>query len=205
MINFSGTPKIETDRLILRRMKLSDAQNVFDHWLSDQRVSDNRVNAAHTAVSETTVRVAKIVSDYANKEFCWWAIERKADGELIGEIDLYDFNETTGNCEVSYSIGYEWWNKGYGTEALRAIVEFGFRHMNIHKITAAHNTDNPASGKVMAKVGMEQEGTIRHMIRNAKGQYKDCAIYGIIHEDYFKKHKLNNILINYSWGDDVDL
>jgi [ribosomal protein S5]-alanine N-acetyltransferase len=81
--------------------------------------------------------------------------------------------------------GYEWWNKGYGTEALRAIVEFGFRHMNIHKITAAHNTDNPASGKVMAKVGMEQEGTIRHMIRNAKGQYKDCAIYGIVHEDYF--------------------
>ncbi|MFC0187142.1 GNAT family N-acetyltransferase [Fictibacillus aquaticus] len=205
MINYTGTPKVETDRLILRKMKQSDAQNVFDHWLSDERVSDNRVNAAHTTVSETIERIAKIVSDYANKEFCWWAVERKADGKLIGEIDLYEFDNTTGNCEVSYSIGYEWWNKGYGTEILRAIVEFGFRHMNIHKITAAHNTDNPASGKVMAKVGMEQEGTIRHMIRNAKGQYKDCAIYGIIHEDYLKKHRLNNILINYSRGDDVDL
>jgi [ribosomal protein S5]-alanine N-acetyltransferase len=98
-------------------MELSDAQKVFDHWLSDERVSDNRVNEAHKNVSETTERIVNIVSDYADKEFCWWAIERKADGELIGEIDLYDFDNTTGNCVVSYSIGYEWWNQGYGTEA----------------------------------------------------------------------------------------
>jgi [ribosomal protein S5]-alanine N-acetyltransferase len=204
VIDYLGTPKIETDRLILRRMDLSDAQKVFDHWLSDERVSDNRVNAAHRTVSETIERVAKIVSDYANKEFCWWAIERKADGELIGEIDLYDFDNATENCEVSYSIGYQWWNQGYGTEALRAVVDFGFRYMNIHKIAAAHNTDNPASGKVIGKAGMEQEGTIRHMIRNAKGQYKDCAIYGLLQEDYVNKHisdqtsilKLNDIAID---------
>ncbi|WLD93303.1 GNAT family N-acetyltransferase [Alkalihalobacillus sp. AL-G] len=194
MINYKGTPKIETDRLVLRKMELQDAQKVFDHWLSDERVSDNRVNAAHKNVSETIERVAKIVCDYANKEFCWWAIERKADGKLIGEIDLYDFDNTTGNCEVSYSIGYEWWNQGYGTEALRAIMEFGFRHMNIHKIAAVHNTDNRASGKVMSKAGMVQEGIIRHMIRNAKNQYKDCAVYGILQEDYSKSNAQTDIL-----------
>ncbi|WP_261134808.1 GNAT family N-acetyltransferase [Bacillus sp. Marseille-Q3570] len=186
MINYFGTPKIETERLILRKMELSDAQKVFDHWLSDERVSDNRVNAAHKTVLETIERISKIVSDYANDEFCWWGIERRIDGVLIGEIDLYDFDNITGNCEVSYSIGYEWWNQGYGTEALRAVVEFGFRHMNIHKIAAAHNIDNPASGKVMGKAGMVQEGIIRHMIRNAKNQYKDCAVYGILQEDYRK-------------------
>ena len=58
--------------------------------------------------------------------------------------------------------------------------------MNIHKIAAAHNTDNPASGKVLVKAGMVQEGIIRHMIRNAKSQYKDCTIYGILQEDYSK-------------------
>jgi [ribosomal protein S5]-alanine N-acetyltransferase len=58
--------------------------------------------------------------------------------------------------------------------------------MNVHKISAAHNVDNPASGKIMSKVGMEQEGVIRYMIRNAKGQYKDCAICGIMQEDYQK-------------------
>ncbi|MED4018796.1 GNAT family N-acetyltransferase [Sutcliffiella cohnii] len=189
MINYSGTPKVETERLVLRRMELSDTQKAFEQWLSDERVSDNRVSAAHKTLSESFERLTKIVSNYANKDFCWWAIERKADGELIGEIDLYDFGQTTGNCEVSYSIGYEWWNKGYATEALKAVVEFGFHHMNIHKISAAHNTDNPASGKVMRKVGMVQEGIIRHMIRNAKNQYKDCAVYGILQEDFLKNNE----------------
>lgn len=99
MIHYLGTPKIETTRLILRRMALSDAQKVFNHWLSDERVSDNRVSAAHKTVIETMERVEKIVKNYDRKEFCWWAIERKVNGELIGEIDLYDFDNHTGNCE----------------------------------------------------------------------------------------------------------
>ena len=186
MITYVGTPIIETERLILRKLKMSDAQTMFDNWLSDERISDNRVSAAHKSVSETIKKLEKIVNNYSKNDFCWWGIEQKVDGELIGEIDLYDFDNTTGNCEVSYSIGYEWWNKGYATEVLRAVVEFGFRQMNVHKIAAAHNTDNPASGKVMTKVGMVQEGVIRHMIRNANKQYKDCAVYGILQEDYYK-------------------
>lgn len=189
MIIFTGTPKIETNRLILRRIEHSDAQSVFDHWISDERVTDNRVNAAHKSVSETVERVAKIVSNYKTEEFCYWGIELKVSGELIGEMDLYAFDSSTGNCEVSYSLGYNWWNQGYGTEALRAIVEFGFRHMNIHKISAAHNTDNPASGRIMSKVGMKQEGTIRDMIRNAKNEYKDCSVWGILREE---NHEMAN-------------
>ncbi|WP_033543369.1 GNAT family N-acetyltransferase [Planococcus sp. CAU13] len=181
---FVGSPKIETKRLILRRIEHSDAQSVFDNWISDERVTDNRVNAAHKSLSETVERVAKIVSNYKTEEFCYWGIELKATGELVGEMDLYDFDSSTGNCEVSYSLGYNWWNQGYGTEALRAIVEFGFRHMNIHKISATHNTDNPASGRIMSKVGMKQEGTIRDMIRNSKNEYKDCAVWGILREEY---------------------
>lgn len=188
MIHFSGTPKIETERLVLRRFECIDAQSVFDHWLSDERVTDNRIKPAHKKVSETVERLDRIVSQYDSKEFCCWAIELKTSGELIGEIDLYGFNKATENCEVSYSLGYNWWNQGYGTEALRAVVEFGFRHMHVHKISAAHNTDNPASGKIMRKVGMEQEGTIKHMIRNAKNQYKDCAVYGLLKEDYLKNN-----------------
>ncbi|MFA9559492.1 GNAT family N-acetyltransferase [Evansella sp. AB-rgal1] len=188
MIHYLGTPIIETERLLLRKMESADTQKAFNHWLSDERVSDNRVSAAHKTVPETMERIEKIVRNYVRKDFCWWAIERKVDSELIGEIDLYDFDKSTGNCEVSYTIGYKWWNQGCGTEALRAVMEFGFRHMNIHKIAAAHNIDNPASGKVMGKAGMVQEGIIRHKIRNAKNQYKDCAVFGILQEDYFKNN-----------------
>jgi [ribosomal protein S5]-alanine N-acetyltransferase len=188
MIHYYGTPSIETDRIILEKFKLTDTKAAFDHWLSDERVSDNRVSAAHQSISQTEERLAKIVSDYESKEFCYWAIKLKESGELIGEIDLYDIEKATGNCEVSYSLGYKWWNKGYGTEALRAIVEFGFTQMKLHKISAAHNTDNPASGRIMSKAGMIQEGTIRDKIRNSKNQYKDCAVYGILQGDYFKRN-----------------
>ncbi|MEC1155997.1 GNAT family N-acetyltransferase [Cytobacillus horneckiae] len=184
MINFLGTPKLDTKRLILRRFELKDVQSVFNHWISDERVTDNRINAAHKEVSETYERVAKIVKDYSSDDFCYWAIEMKDSNNLIGEIDLYNFDNNTGNCEVSYSLGYNWWNHGYGTEALKAVVEFGFGQMNVHKISAAHNIDNPASGKIMMKARMAQEGTVRHMIRNTKGKYKDCALYGILQKDY---------------------
>jgi [ribosomal protein S5]-alanine N-acetyltransferase len=186
MINYLGTPAIETGRLKLRRLKHSDSHAIFDHWLSDERVADNRVSAAHMAVSETNARVADIVCKYVRKDFCWWGIELKSSGELAGEIDLYDFDPITGNCSVSYSMGYDWWNKGFATEALKAVIEFGFAEMDLHKISAAHNTDNPASGKVMTKAGMKQEGIVRHMIRNAKGLYKDCVLYGILKEDFLK-------------------
>ncbi len=199
MIKFLGTPNFETNRLLLRRLKIGDAQSVFDHWLSDERVTDNRINPAHQAVSETIERITNIVDKYGSTEFCYWGIELKTSNELIGEIDLYNFDNATENCEVSYSLGHKWWNQGYGTEALKAVVEFGFRHMNVHKISAAHNIDNPASGKIMSKAGMEQEGIIRHMIRNSKSQYKDCAICGILQEDYLRNNdgtKTNIVNLN---------
>lgn len=189
MIQYLGTPVLETERMILRKLELSDAQCVFDHWLSDDRVMDNLIKGAHKSVSETIERVKEIVKNYESQEFCYWGMELKTSDELIGAIDLFHFDGLTDNCEVGYSIGYKWWNKGYGTEALKAVIDFGFRRMNVHKISAAHNLDNPASGKIMLKNGMEQEGTIKHMIRNAKHQYKDCALYGLLQEEYRKKGK----------------
>jgi [ribosomal protein S5]-alanine N-acetyltransferase len=195
VINYLGTPKIDTNRLLLRKLEITDTQNMYDHWLSDDRVTDNRVNAAHKSVKETYDRIYKIVSKYNDLDFCYWGIELKDSGELIGEIDLYDFDSTTDNCQVSYSLGYNWWNRGYGTEALKAVIEFGFTYMNIHKISAAHNTDNPASGRIMSKVGMEREGIIRHMIRNSKHQYKDCAVCGILQKDYMEMNNTEQTTI----------
>ncbi|GAF11075.1 acetyltransferase, GNAT family [Bacillus sp. JCM 19046] len=183
-ILFNGTPLLHTERLLLRRFSHGDVSSVFANWISDERVTDNRVNGAHKSIAETEQRVAAILSSYQNEDFCYWAITLKETGELIGEIDLYDFGKMTSNCAVGYSIGFKWWSRGYCTEALKAVVSYGFEQMNVHKIEAAHNTDNPASGKVLKKAGMQQEGVVRDMIRNSKGQYKDCAIWGILQTDY---------------------
>jgi len=88
MIKYLGTPRIETDRLILEKFGFTDAQEVFEHWISDERVTDNRINAAHKTIAETIDRVKKIVLGYESEQFCYWAIKLKEGGELIGEIDL---------------------------------------------------------------------------------------------------------------------
>ena len=183
MINFKGAPMIETKRLFLRKMEMSDANRMFDYIFSDNRVMDNLIKGPHKSISETIQRLTEITNQYKSEKFCYWGIVLKESGKLIGTIDLYNINEDTENCEVGYDIGFNWWNQGYGTEALQAVVEFAFRFMNIHKISATHGLDNPASGKIMLKVGMKREGIIRHMVRKNK-QYKDCGIYGILQQEY---------------------
>jgi [ribosomal protein S5]-alanine N-acetyltransferase len=190
MINYKGTPMIETKRLILRKMEMNDANRMFDYILSDHRVMDNLIKGPHKTISETINRLTEIIKQYESDKFCYWGIALKESGELVGTIDLYNINQDTENCEVGYDLGFNWWNQGYGTEALQAVVEFAFRFMNIHKISATHGIDNPASGKIMLKVGMEREGIIRHMIRK-NNQYKDCGIYGILQQEYLQKNLAN--------------
>jgi [ribosomal protein S5]-alanine N-acetyltransferase len=190
MIIYKGAPMIETQRLILRKMEMNDANRMFDYIFSDHRVMDNLIKGPHKSISETINRLTEITNQYVSEKFCYWGIEVKDSGELIGTIDLYNINEDTENCEVGYDIGFNWWNQGYGTEALHAVVEFAFRFMNIHKISATHGIDNPASCKIMLKVGMKREGIIRHMIRK-NNQYKDCGIYGILQQEYLET-KLRN-------------
>ncbi|MGI1805631.1 GNAT family N-acetyltransferase [Exiguobacterium sp. TDN 0502] len=184
MIQYQGSPELHTERLRLRKIRIADTEVMFQNWLSDERVMRHLIKGPHKTLDETNVRVEEITSSYESKDFCYWGMEEKRSGTLIGVIDLFNFDETTEHCEVGYCIGHDWWNKGYGSEALAAIVEYGFDKMQIHKISAAHNIDNPASGRIMQKVGMIQEGTVRAMIRNAAGEYKDCAIYGLLRETY---------------------
>ncbi|WP_323679439.1 GNAT family N-acetyltransferase [Exiguobacterium indicum] len=190
MIQFQGSPALHTERLRLRKVQLSDTEAMFQNWLSDDRVMRHLIKGPHETMAQTKARVTEVLASYEEKTFCYWGIEEKHSGTLIGVIDLFAFDATTDHCEVGYCIGYDWWNNGYGSEALTAVLAFGFQEMHIHKISAAHNIDNPASGRIMQKVGMIQEGTVRAMIRNAAGEYKDCAIYGLLREAYDMKKNL---------------
>jgi [ribosomal protein S5]-alanine N-acetyltransferase len=174
-----GTITINTKRLTLRKISLDDVEAIYAHLKSDERVTDNLVKGIHKSSEETLVMVKEIIDQYEDSSFYYWGMELIESKVLIGLIDLYDFNSNETNCNVGYLIGYNWWNKGYGTEALRAVVDFAFNYVKVNEISAAHNTDNPASGRIMEKVGMQKDCIVKDMITNAKGQSKDCAIYRI--------------------------
>lgn len=110
-----------------------------------------------------------------------------ADGlaPLIGIIAL-EFNHLARLAELGYWLGVPYWNKGYATEAARAVVEYGFKVLRLNRIQARHMTNNPASGRVLQKLGMAYEGTHRQATRRF-GAYQDLAVYAILRSEYLAK------------------
>ena len=94
-------------------------------------------------------------------------------------------NQENRSGEVGYSLSRAHWNRGYMTEALKAVIDFGFEVLLLNRIEAQHETANPASGRVMAKAGMQKEGVLRSRIFN-KGKYVDVALYAILHDQWVK-------------------
>ena len=122
---------------------------------------------------------------YRNDEPSSWGIIDKATNRLVGTIGYMDYNEDNATVEVGYSLARWLWNGGYMTEALTRVIEYTFEAMDINRIEAQHELENPSSGRVMEKCGMRKEGELRQRLYN-KGRYVDVALYAIIKEDYDK-------------------
>jgi len=87
------------------------------------------------------------------------------------------------HAELGYWIGVPHWGNGYATEAARELVRYGFEELRLHRIYASHTASNPASGKVLGKVGMRREGRMRgHLVK--WGQFQDLEFYGMLREEY---------------------
>ena len=99
------------------------------------------------------------------------------DGRLVGVIGLSVKDE--GIAEIGYWIGVPFWNRGYASEAVRAVLRYGFNECGLHRIFAGYFARNPASGRVLAKSGMKYEGTLRHH-QLKWGEYQDLVFYGIL-------------------------
>ena len=137
----AGTQEIETPRLILRRLLPEDANRMYVNWANDPDVTRFLRWEPHKNVAETRQLLEAWATLYPNEDYYQWAIVEKATGQVFGSISIYnsllgepqqkaawpglDFSE--GIWEPGYCIGKAWWNKGFTTEALRAVVEYWFK------------------------------------------------------------------------------
>lgn len=103
------------------------------------------------------------------------------DGELAGAMGL--MMKGDGIAEIGYWIGVPFWGRGYATEAGREVVRYGFEECNLHRIFAGHFARNPASGRVLQKLGMQYEGTLRQHMRKWD-EYQDVVYYGMLREEW---------------------
>lgn len=190
---------LETERLRLRLLHPSDAPTI-QRLAGEYEVAKTLSYLPHPyedGIAELFIDSA--LAEWSRGEALHLAITLKSPGgdgldgdppadglaPLIGIIAL-EFNHLARLAELGYWLGVPYWNKGYATEAARAVVEYGFKVLRLNRIQARHMTNNPASGRVLQKLGMAYEGTHRQATRRF-GAYQDLAVYAILRSEYLAK------------------
>jgi [ribosomal protein S5]-alanine N-acetyltransferase len=184
MIQHTGTQSIQTERLLLRRFEMDDAQNMFDNWVNDAQVTKYLQWLPHEDIQVTRNILDTWIKSYEKLETYNWAIVFKENNQVIGSISVVNMSEKHEWFEIGYCISRHYWNKKIMTEALKAIIKFCFVEVGLNRIQAVHYVENPASGKVMLKSGMKNEGCLKQYLKNNQGLFVDCNLYGIVKSDY---------------------
>ena len=182
-MNHQGTKMLETQRLILRPFAAMDAQAMYNNWASDPEVTRYLMWPYHKSLQDSQDVINLWMADYPNDDYYQWAMVPKDVGQPIGCIGAVGQDEKLKSMEIGYCIGKQWWNQGLMTEALAAVMAYLFEEVGINRLELRHDTDNPASGRVMAKCGLQLEGIHRQAGHNNQGVC-DSAIYAILAEDY---------------------
>ncbi len=174
-----GTITIETKRLVLRAFKMEDIPLAFANWMSDDKVTEFLRWSTHCSVEITRRVIADWIDTYKDDRTYQWAIILKELNEPIGTLSVVDMDEKTDKVHIGYCIGSKWWHKGYTSEAFSAIIPFFFNDVKVNRIESQHDPNNPSSGKVMQKCGLQYEGTLRKADWSNKG-IVDACMYGLL-------------------------
>ena len=177
-------PTLRTERLLLRQFQSSDAPEV-------QRLAGAKEVAAGTFLPHpyppgtAEQWIASQQEEFDADRLVNFAIVLLRQESLIGSIGLAIVAEHR-HARMSYWLGLPYWNHGYATEAVEAVLAYGFHQRTLHRIYAPHFLSNPASGRVLQKVGMTYEGRMREHYRRL-GEFVDLELYAMLEQDFRRR------------------
>ena len=174
-----GTKTIETERLILRRIEVRDAEDLCN-LLNDEKVQEFLAGIPENYTVEMAVDYIgnKLSKNYLKEDFYDWGIEDKKSHKLIGRICVYKFDDYRRMADLVWYIIPDVRGKGFMTEAGKSVVEF-LQNIGFERIEAFANIENIASIKVMEKIGMQYEGTLRNYDCRRDDSLYDAKMYSI--------------------------
>jgi RimJ/RimL family protein N-acetyltransferase len=175
-------PEFLSERLRLRAFAAADADPMTS-LAGDRAVAATTLSIPHPYTRGDAERwIASHLEAWVEGAGLSLAITRIDDETLVGAISLMlDGNHR--RAELGYWIGQPFWGRGYATEAARAMLDFGFGSMGLNRIFAHHMRDNPASGRVLGKIGMTREGVLsQHVLK--WDQFRDVVLYGLTRERF---------------------
>lgn len=169
---------ITTERLLLRLFEKADAETVAS-LCNNINIYKNTLHLPHPYfLNDALVWIEPQRENYKADKFYELAVTDKESGQIYGTIALSN-NRAYQNGEIAYWIGEPYWGNGYATEAAEAMIQFAFEEKKYHKVFARYFKTNSASGKVLQKIGMKKEGTLKEHVRK-DNRFKDLVYCGIV-------------------------
>lgn len=177
---FAENQYLETERLKLRPVTLNDIHDMYEYASDEETVT--YIFPIHQSLHDTRESIADY---FMSAPFGKYGIELKETGKLIGTIDLR-VEDQHNIAEIGYALNKAFWGQGYVPEAANELLRLGFEELQLMRIFATHDIDNPKSGRVMEKIGMKIEGKVPNA-RMWKGKIVTDILRGTTQEEWSNK------------------
>ena len=183
---FHSTPfTLESERLIIRRITMDDNEAIHSYG-KDERVAFGASFPQHKSIEDARTYIRTVLESYQKNEPTSYGIVLKDSGELIGGIGLHHPDTASHKIEIGYALAPWHWNNGYMTEAAVTMIDHIFRLTELQRLEARCKSINTASERVMQRLGMTYEGTLRHnQLQN--GIYYYTKVYSILRDEWLSR------------------
>ena len=179
---YGDLPTVRTSRLILRKLSLNDARDMFV-YASNPQMTRFTTWEAHEAIDDSRAFLAQAIGKYEHGDAMDWGIVDASTNQLIGTCGLTNFCEQHQRGDLGYGIAVPYWCKGYMTEAARAAIDTAFRMLPLNRLQSCCNINNVGSARVMDKLGMTFEGMFREFFRFRDTSH-DVKWYSLLRDEW---------------------
>ena len=177
----SQFPELETENLILREINQSDVKAIFKHF-SDKEILKYHDLEAFINIEQAKNLIASFNEKFDKNQIIRWGIARREDNIIIGTCGYHNWVQNRFCAEIGYELSQAYWRKGIMSEALTAMIQFGFEKMELNRIEATVMLENTASMKLLEKLGFIQEGILREY-GFWKGEFHDLKMFSLLRKE----------------------
>ena len=179
-------PKFETPRLELREMTRRDLEFYFHHFNVPEIVEGTCFPGPKDLEAAEQELEHYCINPFKENRGIRWGIINKEDKKLIGTLGIYDWDKTARRAEVGYDLEPAYWQQGLMTEALCAVLKYGFEKMKLNRIQALIDSNNTRSMNLVRRLGFRKEGVLRQ--RSCfKGRFLDDIMFSLLKTEWKKR------------------
>ena len=185
---FGAFPTLSTARLDLLEFDSKFVNDIFA-FRSDPIVQLYN-SAPHQTTDETLRFIAEERDKYSQQQEIIWAVSVRSLSRAIGSVSVFDWNRYHRRAQIGYDLAKDQWGKGLAQEAVRAVLCFAFEQMDLNRVEIWTSAANERSLRLAHRLGFRLDGTLRKRILEDDRQFYDCAVFGLLREEWSPNHPL---------------